>query len=72
MIPAVPDLALGCLDRLAALGDYTYNWSLGEQHRWQSPRWLTHDEMADTLAAMRADGPSGDIYARRHPRPETP
>lgn len=70
-IPAVPDLALGCLERLAALGNYTYNWSPGEQHRWQSARWLDPDEMADLLRQMPPGGPSGDIYARRHPPPET-
>lgn len=65
MIPATQALTFGCLGRLAALGDYRYNWSLGEQHRWQSPRWLTQAEMVHALRPMDPSGPSGDIYARR-------
>lgn len=69
-IPAANHLSLGCLERLAALGDYRYNWSLGEQHRWQSPRWLSPAEMAQTLRQMNPNGPSGDIYARRQTKQE--
>lgn len=70
IIPATQALTLGCLDRLAALGDYRYNWSLGEQHRWQSPRWLAHAEMVAALRQMDPGGPSGDIYARRQDKVE--
>lgn len=69
-IPAVPELTLGCIERLTGLGDYTYNWSLGEQHCRQSPTWLTPAEMIQTLRQMDPGAPSGDIYARRRPGPE--
>ncbi|HXF63095.1 MAG TPA: FkbM family methyltransferase [Caldilineaceae bacterium] len=64
-IPAAQEIALGCIERLAALGDYRYNWSVGEQHRWASPSWLDAGAMSRRLAQMPLDGPSGDIYARR-------
>lgn len=64
-IPASPALALRCLERLTGLGDYTFNWSVGEQHQWQAAQWVTADHMAAILAKMPIDGRSGDIYARR-------
>lgn len=63
-VPPARQEALTCLARLQQLGRYEYNWSLGEQHRWQSPRWLTHAEMAAYLGALAIDAPSGDIYAK--------
>jgi FkbM family methyltransferase len=64
-IPAVQTIALGCIDRLAALGDYRYNWSVGEAHRWESPRWLDPAAMRRTLEQLPPAGVSGDVYARR-------
>jgi len=63
-LPAAPDIALTCVDRLTSLGDYRYNWSVGEHHRLASPRWLHAAGIRSFLAGLRfADG-SGDIYAR--------
>jgi FkbM family methyltransferase len=63
-VPPARQAALACLNRLHQLGRYEYNWSLGEQHKWQSPRWLTQTEMAAYLNGLAVDDPSGDIYAR--------
>lgn len=64
-IAATQDMAAACIDHLSALGEYEYNWSAGEQHRWQSPQWLTPAATQAWLAGLRADAGSGDIYARR-------
>jgi len=64
-IGAAKTQATACVARLAELGDYTFNWSQGEQHRWQSQRWLTATEMSQWLATLSAQSGSGDIYARR-------
>jgi FkbM family methyltransferase len=63
-IPAAKNDALACLVRLQQLGKYEFNWSLGEQHRWQSVQWRDHAGMAEYLMGLRVDDPSGDIYAR--------
>jgi len=63
-IPAAKDDALACLARLQQLGEYEYNWSLGEQHRWQSPQWRNYALTADYIQGLGVDDPSGDIYAR--------
>jgi FkbM family methyltransferase len=63
-VPAAKPDALACLARLQTLGAYEYNWSLGEQHRWQSPTWLDHHHMAAYLHGLAVDDASGDIYAR--------
>jgi FkbM family methyltransferase len=63
-VPPAKNDALACLARLCHLGHYEFNWSLGEQHRWQSPQWLGDEQMAYYLAGLSSDEPSGDIYAR--------
>ncbi|MFN8446537.1 MAG: FkbM family methyltransferase [Caldilineaceae bacterium] len=64
-LSTTPELALVCVDRLAELGTYQFNWSAGEQHRWQSARWLHADEMKAWLVTLPKEAGSGDIYARR-------
>lgn len=64
-IGAARRLAVACVARLEELGSYTFNWSQGEQHRWQSSRWLTAAETIDWLEGLSATSGSGDIYARR-------
>jgi hypothetical protein len=66
-IPAAGEIALKCIERLGELDDYRYNWTRGEEHHWQSPTWVSGDELAATLAAMPLDGASGDIFARLTP-----
>jgi FkbM family methyltransferase len=64
-LPAAPDLALACLERLAALGEYEYNWSERETHRLRGPSWLTPTQAATFIRSLPLQAPSGDIYARR-------
>lgn len=63
-IPAAIDMAGFCIDRLAALGEYKFNWFTGETHRWVSPAWLTYSEMSRELEQLAAGRTSGDIFAR--------
>lgn len=64
-LPAAREIALGCIDRLAALGRYRFNWSRGETHRLVEPAWLGAQAMRERLGALAADAGSGDVYARR-------
>ena len=64
-IPAAREMAIACVERLAALGQFEFNWSPGEQHRWQSDRWLARAEMTAWLSTLHETSGSGDIYARR-------
>jgi FkbM family methyltransferase len=66
-LPAVRDLALACIDRLAALDDYRYNYSSGERHRLVG-EWLDADGMRSFIAELPAGADSGDVYARRADR----
>jgi FkbM family methyltransferase len=65
-IPAALSIALDSLQQLGDLGDYRYNWTQGEEHRWQSPTWINANELRAALAAMPTTGTSGDIFAHRH------
>ncbi len=63
-IPAAMETAYGCIARLAMLGDYEFNWSVGESCRLQAPFWLNAKELAEQLAEAVPTGESGDVYAR--------
>jgi FkbM family methyltransferase len=64
-LPAARGVALECIDRLAELGRYRYNWSPGESHRLTEERWLDAARMRAWLASQPPEAPSGDVYAIR-------
>ena len=55
------DVAYRCLDRLAALGNYRFDLSLGESHALQG-KWVSRDEMAAQIAGLPHEANSGDVY----------
>lgn len=57
-------VALRALERVARLGRYRFNLSLGEAHSFEHERWLTAEAMARALAALPDAANSGDVYAR--------
>jgi FkbM family methyltransferase len=62
-VPATRTLALACMDRLAVIGRYRFNWSIGENHRFASAEWLGADVLREFLSGLATDAPSGDVYA---------
>ncbi|MBS0250351.1 MAG: FkbM family methyltransferase [Proteobacteria bacterium] len=57
------NVAMACFDRLSELGDYRYNWSLGETQKLTFDHWLTDAEIAEYLSNLPHDANSGDVYA---------
>lgn len=64
VMPATCDEATACLDRLATLGTYEYNVSLGETARLIFDEWRDQTGIAAWLETLTDTSPSGDIYAR--------
>lgn len=65
-VPAVRDVALGCIDRLETLagpGRYRYAVSLGERHRLLKPEGESAEAMRCWLQGLPVDAPSGDVHA---------
>ena len=60
-LPQTLDLVRACAQRLAVLGDYEFNWSVGETFVLASASWLNGIEIDRALASARS---SGDVYAR--------
>jgi FkbM family methyltransferase len=58
------DVALRCLDRLAARGAYGFDIALGESQALTFNRWLSRAEMATHIAALPHAANSGDVYCR--------
>ena len=57
------DVAHACLDKLAALGPYTFNIALGESQRLTFEPWVSAAEMRAHIAALPHEANSGDVYA---------
>jgi FkbM family methyltransferase len=64
-VPATRAIAFECIERLAALAPYRYNWSIGETHALQSSHWLDAAGVRALLASLPKGAPSGDVYAVR-------
>jgi FkbM family methyltransferase len=56
------DVALRCLDRLAALGPYGFNIALGESQALTFGGWLPKADMIAHIAALPHAANSGDVY----------
>ncbi len=52
-----------CLDRLAALGTYHFNLSLGETQSFVFENAIPADDLKDYVFALPQEANSGDIYA---------
>jgi hypothetical protein len=63
-LPRALDYARVCVERLATLGAYRYNWSLGESYRLAGERWMTGDDLCAALETAAAQRRPGDVYAR--------
>lgn len=61
---SLADHASACVDRLAELGRYEFNFSEGETMTWALPSWLPADRIVDAAADA---GDWGDVYARYQP-----
>lgn len=59
--------ALRALDRVAALGQYRFAWSLGES--FALGPWEGAEAMSDRIAALPERANSGDVYAVRADAP---
>jgi FkbM family methyltransferase len=63
--PADLKSVLICIERLCELGDYEFNWSIGESGRLRAETWIGPAAMIAILEGMAVDDPSGDLYARQ-------
>jgi FkbM family methyltransferase len=59
------DMAVACIDYIATLGDYTFNYSLGEEHSLRHDSWVTVEDMRATLCKLPQSSNSGDIFVLR-------
>lgn len=55
--------ATACVNLLAQLGNYEYNWSFGESLKFES-EWIDKATMISVLEQFTEHDRSGDIYAR--------
>ncbi len=63
------DVALACLDRITALGDYRFDVALGESQKFDLGRWSTAATLHRYIANLPHEANSGDVYAVLQPPP---
>jgi FkbM family methyltransferase len=63
-LPRALEYARVCVERLATLGAYRYNWSPGESYRLAETRWMNGDELCAALETATAQRRPGDVYAQ--------
>jgi FkbM family methyltransferase len=61
------NVALACLDRLAALGYRHFNACLGEGMQFAHPAPIAAEAMAGWITVLPAEANSGDVYASLEP-----
>jgi FkbM family methyltransferase len=66
-LPRALDHARLCLARLAGLGRYRFNWSVGESSRLAENAWLDQETLLARLRTPEAQRRPGDVYARLLP-----
>ncbi len=59
------DMAAACIDYVSGLGQYKFNYSLGEEHCFRSGNWLSGMEMQQALFALPPSANSGDVFVKR-------
>ncbi len=59
------EIAVACIERLAALDDYVFNFSLAEQFRLALDRFCPPADMIETIRGLPHEANSGDVYALR-------
>ena len=69
-VTGTADVAVACVRRLMALGDYHFNAVIGEGRDFVARHWVEGRAIAEWLEAGARGASSGDVYARRRePRP---
>ena len=66
-LPRALDHVQLCLARLAGLGRYRFNWSVGESSRLAESAWLDQQELLARLRTPEAQRRPGDVYVRLVP-----
>lgn len=56
------DVAYRCLERLAQLGNYRFDLSLGESHALSLGAWISAADMAAHIGNLPHEANSGDVY----------
>jgi FkbM family methyltransferase len=63
-LPLAIETALDCVARLGELGNYEYNWSVGETHGLGAAAWISTAGIVAFLRKLTPRQPQGDIYVR--------
>jgi FkbM family methyltransferase len=63
-LPGDLDRTRMCVERLATLGSYRFNRSVGETNQLSSDEWIAGHELISALDTPEVESRSGDVYAR--------
>lgn len=58
------DAAIGCVEYLEGLGEYSFNFTVGEKPEFASEAWLDSRSLIDAIISRGSDTLQGDVYAK--------
>ena len=64
-LPRAVEHARACVERLASLAPYEFNWSPGESYELAEASWISGEALLARLLEPPAQRREGEIYARR-------
>ncbi len=59
----LPDRMNECLDEVEKLGNYSFNWSIGESQKLEEHYWVKREVLVENIAGFKKAF-SGDIYCK--------
>jgi hypothetical protein len=59
------EMAVACIDHVSTLGNYTFNYSLGEDHHLHFDDWVSGAKIQAILRELPMSANSGDIFVKR-------
>lgn len=62
--PELHDVAVDCIALIAAIGDYSFNYSEGESLKFSSDLWLKKGDIENYMLSIRNSIVFGDLYAK--------
>ncbi len=58
------ELSIRCVERISSLGDYKFNYTIGEQPDFAGVVWHKPGALASAILSTNSSSAQGDIYAR--------
>jgi len=53
-----------CIDKIASLGNYKFNYILNENPKWKLEHWMSSTELIEVIKDLKNSNLHGNIFAK--------